>query len=314
MTDNVMLSVILTVFNHENYLARALSSILEQETNFTYEIVIGDDASDDSSASVIADFAGRFPEIVVPIYRRTNIGGSRNFTDLFRRCRGQYITFIDGDDYWIDQRKLQIQYDFLEHHPDVFAVAHKVKVCDADGALINIVPRGPFKNDRITIKDFLMGNRFPLTSTMMRALRGQELDDFLDRVEIGARNAGDTTICLFLLDKGPIPILKSAMTVYRYRSTVGHGNYNSITKLHERLRDRIQLLRINDNYFGGKYCFSWLYIRLAAGATRGLIAGNASNIKALVLLIINSALLSWKTAFSYFWAKLKNISESSTPG
>lgn len=298
-SDDVMVSIILTSFNHEKYLAQAIDGILSQTASFTYEIVIGDDASTDNSVSIIMDFANRFPEIVIPIIRTLNLGGSKNFTDLFRRCRGKYITFIDGDDFWTDSNKLQTQYDYLEDNHDVFSVSHKVRICDSEGNSIGMVPSEVFIDRRITIKDILKGERFALTATMMRAIYDQDLDRLLDLVETGPRNAGDLTIALYLLEKGSIPILNSAMSVYRYRSTQGDTNYNSITKLTEKIYNRVILLGINDDYFSGKYYFGWMYIRLAASAGRGLVNCKPLEFMSLFSLILKISMLFIKTSLIY---------------
>lgn len=301
--NEVMVSIVLTVFNHEKYIARALKSIINQETTFRYEILVGDDASTDNSISVIMEYSRLYSDVVIPVLRKANIGGSKNFTDLLRRCRGRYIAFIDGDDFWVDSRKLQIQYDYLEKNSDAFCVSHKVRVCNADEEFLYTAPRRRFNNNKITIKDFLKGYRFPLTATMMRAIHGQDLDKLIHLIDAGPRNEGDTTICLYLLNMGPIPILDKEMTVYRYRSTVGHDNYNSITKLPEKIQDKIKLIGINDRYYSGKYYFGWLYIWLAAKAARSLFKSNTNSTIKILSLITRIALLFTTSSANYIYRK-----------
>jgi len=298
--SDVVISVVMTIYNHGNFLARALDSVLSQETSLKYEIVIGDDASTDNSAALILRYSDKYPDKIVAVLRKNNIGGSRNFTDLFRRCRGRYITFIEGDDYWIDSKKLQLQYDYLENDTNSFSVSHRIKVCDSNDDLIRYVPNVEFHQSRhMLMSDFLIGKRFALTATMMRSPSSLELEGFLYNIDIGARNEGDTTICLYLLDKSPIPILDEAMSVYQYRSIDGHANYNSITKLSEKIQDKINLISLNDRVYAGKYYLGWMYARLAATALRGFIKCDWSELSKLLVLLLKITMLFFKTSFNY---------------
>ncbi len=298
--DDVAVSIILTAFNHEKYLARAIDGILMQEVDFGYEIIIGDDASTDGSASIVKDYANRYPEIVIPIFREFNIGGSHNFTDLFRRCRGNYLTFIDGDDFWLDNGKLQTQYDYLEAHPHVFSLTHSVRMCDSDGNEIGLVPSESYNDNCISIENVLHGRRFALTATMMRAIHAIDMESLLGRIEAGPRNAGDLSIALFLLDKGRIPIIDKVMSVYQYRSASGETNYNSITKLADRIRDRMTLLAINDQYYHGKYYFGLMYLRLAGTVARRLPNAKLSEFIRLAYLVLKNMRFFVVSTISYF--------------
>lgn len=269
-TKAIQVSIILTVFNHEQFLARALESILIQKTNFRFEIVVGDDASTDDSLAILLDYSKRHPCLFNITSRKINLGGTKNFTDLVRKSRGRYITFIDGDDYWFDPHKLQIQFDFLENNPEFFSVSHLVSVHDVDDKFMHTVPDGYGPDRPISMGHFLRGKRFPLTATMLRSNPGKKLDEILELVEAGPRNVGDTTLCLYLLDQSPIPILKRPMSTYQCRVVDGHSNYNSITRLHQKVRAQLNILRINDYYYGGEHCFGLLYLRLIGTATLGL--------------------------------------------
>ena len=304
---NFAVSVLLTVYNQEEYIARAIEGILSQKVNFRFEIVVGDDASTDHSVNVILEFHRRYPEVIVPVLRATNLGGAQNFTDLFRRARGRYLAFVDGDDLWINQEKLQSQYDFLEKNPTVSSVSHSVNVCDADLQVLYIAPNKIFRGNKIQITDFLKGRRFPLTATMVRSMDIDERDRLLDLIDSGPRNAGDMTICLFLLDKGAIPIKDEVMTVYRYRTIAGHENYNSITTLPEKIRDKLKMLDVNEAHFLGKYYFGWLYIRIAVAAVRGLVINRFRQSYELLLLLL---IIGWRffmTTIEYWKVRAKKI-------
>ena len=126
----IKVSVLLPTYNQEKYIGKALESIVVQKTDFEYEIMVGDDASNDGTRKIVEEYRRKHPEIVKTIIRKKNLGAYRNFLDLIKRAQGDYIAFLEGDDYWIDEEKLQKQVDFLEKNPDYAAVFGRCKVVD----------------------------------------------------------------------------------------------------------------------------------------------------------------------------------------
>jgi glycosyltransferase involved in cell wall biosynthesis len=112
----VLVSVAVITYNMERYLQTLLDSILKQQVNFPYEIIIDDDWSPDHSRELILEYQRRYPDIVKPSLRDTNVGGSRNMYGVMKQCRGKYIAILEGDDFWEDKDKLQYQVDFMESH------------------------------------------------------------------------------------------------------------------------------------------------------------------------------------------------------
>ena len=120
--QRVMVSVAVITYNMERYLRPLLDSILKQKVSFPFEIVIDDDCSPDNSRDIIKEYVQRYPDIVHPIYRDTNVGGSRNMFGVMQKCTGKYIAILEGDDCWEAEDKLQYQVDFLESHPEYIAM------------------------------------------------------------------------------------------------------------------------------------------------------------------------------------------------
>ena len=120
------LSIICLTYNHAPFIRKTLESFLQQETDFPFEVIVHDDASTDATAAIIAEYAARYPGIVKPIYQQQNQFslGVPFSTRLFARAAGRYIAYCEGDDYWTDPRKLQIQVDFLERHHDYVLTYH----------------------------------------------------------------------------------------------------------------------------------------------------------------------------------------------
>ena len=103
--EQIDISVVMLTYFHENYIAQALDSVLSQETDLRYEILIGDDASGDCTPDIIREYAARYPDIVRPVLRTENLGANRNGWDLGHRARGKYIAYLEGDDFWLDPQK-----------------------------------------------------------------------------------------------------------------------------------------------------------------------------------------------------------------
>ena len=110
-----MISVVVTTYNHEHYITECLESILHQNCNIPFEVIIGDDASTDSTTSICIQYQKKYPKQISCILQEHNKGHLNNYADCLELCRGKYIAQCAGDDYWCDISKLQKQYDCLEN-------------------------------------------------------------------------------------------------------------------------------------------------------------------------------------------------------
>ena len=120
-------SVLCATYNHEEYLRQTLDSFVNQKTDFPFEVLVNDDASTDSTGDIIREYAARYPEIIRPFYQTENLYSRRiNLYDVvfFPACRGEYIAVCEGDDYWNDPEKLQLQVYWLDAHPEYSACVH----------------------------------------------------------------------------------------------------------------------------------------------------------------------------------------------
>lgn len=108
------ISVIVTTYNQEKYIAECLDSILSQQCNVPFELIVSDDASADGTGKICADFQKHHPERVIFLQQEKNRGMLDNYADVLELCRGKYVAQCAGDDYWCDPLKLQKQFDCLE--------------------------------------------------------------------------------------------------------------------------------------------------------------------------------------------------------
>ena len=133
----VLVSVWMIAYNHENYIREAIDSILMQETDFDYEIVIGEDCSTDNTRAILLEYKKQFPEKFKLLLHEKNLGLIDNMLTTFSACSGKYIATLEGDDYWSDPMKLQKQADFLEKNPEYSMCYHAIDNVKSDGTYIN---------------------------------------------------------------------------------------------------------------------------------------------------------------------------------
>lgn len=133
MCTDIKVSITMTVYNHEKYIEQAIESVLMQQVNFKYELLIGEDCSKDNSLTRIRKYADREQVKIFAREKNMNNLSIRNGLDLKLRSKGEYVITLEGDDYWTDVHKLQKQVDFLDTHPDYIACAHRFSVVDRDG-------------------------------------------------------------------------------------------------------------------------------------------------------------------------------------
>lgn len=117
VSDTPLVSIECWTYNHENYISQTLDGFLMQKTDFPFEVIVHDDASTDNTANIIRQYEHKYPSIIRPIYETENQYSKRDGSIdriVFSKMRGKYIACCEGDDYWIDNNKLQLQVNFLE--------------------------------------------------------------------------------------------------------------------------------------------------------------------------------------------------------
>jgi glycosyltransferase involved in cell wall biosynthesis len=163
-----LVSVAITTFNLERWLPRALDSVFTQITDFSFEIVISDDASTDATLQVARAYQERYPDVIRVLERRKNAGMCRNYYDAFEHCRGKFIAWLDADDYWTDPRKLAIQVETLESDASIAACCHLVRWVSSDGEVKReIYPS--IAPGRYGLAEILHYNFLPSPSVMFRS-------------------------------------------------------------------------------------------------------------------------------------------------
>ncbi len=214
LTDQPKVSICVISYNHENYVEKCLDSIFEQKVSFSYEIILGEDSSKDQTAAIIKSYADKYPHLLKAFIREKNVGAKANFLHCFLQCKGEYIVFIEADDYWTDPLKLQKQVDFLDQHPEASACFHNAQMIFEDGSnRPSILINPPNQKPWIETADFLVEKETWFMATaavMMRRKFVHPLPEWFLHSK-----SGDIPMYVILAEKGPIGYLPEVMSIYR---------------------------------------------------------------------------------------------------
>jgi len=219
-------SVWMSAYNHENYIEQCLDSVLSQKTTFDFDIVLGEDCSADKTREIIIDYKKRFPEKFKLHLPEKNIGMMAMDVATWKMCSGEYIALLNGDDYWTDENKLQVQVNFLDTNPDAVLCYHQARVeNETDGSSFETV--FPESGIELPIESLLLGYNPIMTSTvMMRNVL--EIPDWFRELPYG-----DMPIYLLLTQRGKIKYIDKMMSIYRIHSNghwQGDSVYNNLAK------------------------------------------------------------------------------------
>tara|TARA_R110001606_G_scaffold136199_2_gene273624 strand:- start:5453 stop:6394 length:942 start_codon:yes stop_codon:yes gene_type:complete len=135
MDNEIRVSVCVVTYNQEKYIAECLQSLVEQKTDFRFEIIVGEDCSTDKTRGVVETFASKYPGLIVSNYHESNVGAVANIVSSYKLAKGKYICHMDGDDYALPG-KIQKQFEVLENNPECVICSHDVKQVDQEGRLI----------------------------------------------------------------------------------------------------------------------------------------------------------------------------------
>ena len=167
-----LLSVCMTTYNHERYIAQAIESVLGQRTTFAVEVVVGEDCSTDSTLRICREYESRYPDRVRVITSESNVGMHENYRRTIEACRGRYIAMLDGDDWFSDMDKLQIQVEELEKSGAAMCYTSSERRSESDS---KIYPEGTLHT---TFEDMLRLNTAENCTTV--ALRDKILEYYAE--------------------------------------------------------------------------------------------------------------------------------------
>ena len=234
MTNNMpqgdpLVSIRCLVYNHEPYLRQCLDGFVMQETTFPFEAIVHDDASTDGSAAIIREYAEKYPHIIKPIYETENQyskhdGSLVQIIEKAMHPNSKYIAHCEGDDYWTDPHKLQIQVDFLESHPEYYMTCHAFKFYFEDKKefkahpFVEGMPMHEFEGRKFcipTLDNYWKGPWFTRVLSIVR-----RRTSYIEREKLEKYIATyDYITCYYMLNAGKCALFEDVMGVYRKHSS-----------------------------------------------------------------------------------------------
>lgn len=252
----VKVSILCLAYNHGKYLRQALDGFLAQKTDFAYEIIIHDDASTDDTQQIIMEYAQKYPELIRPVLQTQN-QYSRNVHIMAEflnpLARGKYIALCEGDDYWTDPDKLQLQYNIMESHPECSMCVHRIERVLEDGSFAGkYQPAGDMEEGKIDTVRFLEIQRsypFQTGCFFMRADLWFDLEQNPPHFRM-ASDVGDEPALLYMVAHGDLYYLPRCMSAYRIFSAGSWSskNKNTLEKRLVHARHFYEMMRLFDEY------------------------------------------------------------------
>ena len=245
--DGPIVSILCLTYNHENYIEEAIDSFLMQETNFPFEIIIHDDTSTDNTVNKIKTYAERYPHIIKTILQKENqySQGKRVALFLYEKAKGKYYAVCEGDDYWIDSKKLQIQIDLMKQNPECHMSFHAAESRFNHDKFGKIIAKHANSNKVFSISEVILGGGgfCPTASIVVRKEVISNLPDFFYAAPVG-----DYPLQIFASLNGGLLYIDRVMSVYRkgVEGSWSHSmkNIDNKRKLYNRTIKTLNMLKI----------------------------------------------------------------------
>lgn len=210
--EEPILTIFTPTYNQEKYVRKCLDSIVKQETKYKFQVVVSDDCSTDNTRKIIDEYQKKYPNIIKPIYREKNLGPMDNFCQTLNRIHTKYVALCDGDDFWTDKNKIQLQVDYLESHFETSICCHKTKIFFEDHSQKeSVYPK--LKKENLTMEDLLNEN-FIVANTVMYRWKYLEEDSFIKEFPSNIV-PGDYFVHLMHAKNGNIHFINRIMSNYR---------------------------------------------------------------------------------------------------
>ncbi len=216
-------TVIVTTYNDERYIAQAIESILAQDVDFECEIVIIDDCSTDRTRDILRGYHRLHSRTVRLVLEDHNRNDDTAWLRELLRAQSTYIALLDGDDYWTSPTKLQKQVEFLDTHPECVTCFHNMSCVyeDASKDLHNSNPQS--QKTLSSLDDLWQGNFIPTSSTVVRRIAIAALPDWLATTALS-----DWAFHILTARYGGIGYLDEVLGVYRQH---GSGVWNRLSRI-----------------------------------------------------------------------------------
>ncbi len=205
-----LVSVCMISYNHAPFIEQAIQSVLAQRRDFSLELIVSDDGSSDETAAIIARLAARHPSVIKPLPAGPNVGMMPNFVRALNACSGDYVALLEGDDYWLDERKLQKQVNMLGSRPDCSICFHRTEWRNDKGGTVHVFPDFQVPQPLRLRNMLTLRNVMNTSSIMFRRNAIGQLPPGFDSLEMG-----DYPLQILLARSGDAAYIPEVMSVYR---------------------------------------------------------------------------------------------------
>jgi len=179
------LSICMPTYNHERFLRQAVESVAAQDTEFSIELIIGEDSSPDGTRDLLLELADEHPGLVKPVLHGSNLGGPGNMRELYAQCTGEFVAILEGDDYWTYPGKVQAQIEILRGDPRIASVFHNVSVIYEDSRRESHPHIAEMEKHDFDLSDILRSCFIPTCSTMFRRSNFSHIPNWCAEVTMG---------------------------------------------------------------------------------------------------------------------------------
>lgn len=237
-------SICIITYNKENYIEATIDSVLKQDTGCKYEIVVGDNCSTDRTREILVNYWKSDSNKFCLIFNDENLGLTTNIYNTMRKAKGKYIVILYGDDYWLSNKKLQTQYEFLEKNPSYIGVTSSIaNIYDGEAKPFKIFPSRKVRSSYCDLSMYLNGFDFPMAGVMFRNEVFTKEETHFRKMISASLYIDDLSFCILLLQLGPVFVIEEAMGAYRcFRDNSNSGNFNSVNSIARRNGMSIDLL------------------------------------------------------------------------
>lgn len=250
------ITVYCLAYNHGNYIRNTLEGFVNQKTNFKFKVIVHDDASTDNTAEIIAEYAKKYPDIIFPIYQKENqySKGIKIYpTYIEPLIDTEFGAICEGDDYWTDENKLQIQYDYMISHPECSLCVHNTDRISVFGENLNRKYNPNTEGVDYTSNDVIRvkgGGLFHTSSYLYRFADRKAMPE-----EFKIKGIGDYPLAIYLSTIGTVHYIPKIMSAYRM-GTPGSWTQRQLQNREKRITHIenviVSLARMND-FTGRKY-------------------------------------------------------------
>lgn len=246
-----IISVCMITYGHENYISKAIHGVLDQNTSMSFELVIANDCSPDRTDDIVKEIIESHPKgHLIKYYKHAkNLGMLSNFAFALNACRGKYIALCEGDDYWNDYNKLEIQSTFLETNQDFSLVGHNAKFNKDNIQIDELVRKKSEAFLDFTTPDLIQKNPFVSSMVMMRNIDFKNIMTTLNNFTVG-----DWPVFTLLSFEGKARFYNQAVGYYRKHSnSVTSKNRIEYEPFKTDLLNRIKHAEYWNSYGGNQY-------------------------------------------------------------